>query len=389
MAALRIPVTFVETVGDGSMDRCSHELARRLAVDTLRTDIYARAGLARNRPLFSGPSLRALAAESVFVRRLAGHAGLVHLSNQHLARYALFAPGRFVVTVHDLIRLFDQHSAEPLIHRPNARDRIAFGLDYRAIARADAVVAISSTTARDVVDHLGVAPDRVFVVHNGLDHQRFRPVAERPPIADPYVLYVGTEQPRKNLATLLRAMRRLVDRPGNERLRLVKVGGPGGCEAAFRRDTERVVEDLGLGERVVFTGRVDDDELPRWYSHARCLVMPSLYEGFGNPPLEAMACGCPVIVSDTPALEEIVDGAGLTVPATDDAALADAIARVLDAPSLGEALRLRGLERAVDFSWDRAAKATIDVYAAVGERLSTAVDTGVSLTAAMARSKVA
>lgn len=357
-----IDVTFVETVGDGSMDLCARELAGRLSVPTLTTDIYARAGKARNQALLSRASLSALASEAAFVRELRSLETAVHLSNQHLARYAPLAGCPYVVTVHDLIRYFDSRRDEPLIHAPNLRDRLMHSLDYQAIARADAVIVVSAATRRDVIEHLGVSPERVFVVHNGLDHERFRPVGGRRPSPEPYVLYVGTEQPRKNLATLLQALRRIKDARGAG-VKLVKVGGPGGCEAPFRAQTERMIDELGLGDDVHFAGRIADDELPSWYSHAKCLVLPSLYEGFGNPALEAMACGCPVLVSDIPALTEVVDGGGLSVSPTDDAALADALDAVLSQPGLRDELRMRGLHRARRFTWERAADQTLDVYA--------------------------
>jgi glycosyltransferase involved in cell wall biosynthesis len=355
-------VTFVETVGDGSMDLCARELARELPAPTLTTDIYARAGTARNASLLAPASLRAAMAGAAFTRELRRLETAVHLPNQHLARYALAAGRPYVVTVHDLIRLLDQRSDEPLIHRPNLRDRLTLTLDYRAVARADAVIVISAATRRDVIEHLGVSPERVFVVHNGLDHDRFRPVGGERPYPEPYVLYVGSEQPRKNLRTLLRAMRRIKDARGGRGVKLVKVGAAGGCEARFREETERTIDELDLRDDVHFAGRVEDGELPRWYSHAECLVLPSLYEGFGNPALEAMACGCPVVVSDIPALTEVVDGTGLSVPPCDDATLADAVQAVVSDGDLRADLAARGLVRARSFTWRRAAEQTLEVY---------------------------
>jgi glycosyltransferase involved in cell wall biosynthesis len=358
----QLDVTFVETVGDGSMDLCARELARELPVGKLTTDVYARAGRARNAGLLSLRSIQAAAEGAAFARELRRLDTAVHLPNQHLARYALRLGKPYVVTVHDLIRLFDRRGDEPLIHRPNLRDRLALSFDYRAVAAADAVIVVSAATRRDVIEHLGVSPERVFVVHNGLDHGRFRPVAGERPYAEPYVLYVGTEQPRKNLRTLLQALRRVKERRGGRGVKLVKVGVAGGCEDKFRERTRRAVDELGLGGDVHFAGRIEDDELPRWYSHAECLVLPSLYEGFGNPALEAMACGCPVIVSDIPALTEVVDGAGLSVPPCDDATLAGALEAVLSNEALRADLSGRGIDRARRFTWRRAAEQTLAVY---------------------------
>jgi glycosyltransferase involved in cell wall biosynthesis len=362
-----LQITFVATVGPGSMDLCARELARRLPVPTLRTDVYQRAAAARNRAFLSAASLRSAAHGAAFVRRLRALDTAVHLPNHHLARYALASKRPYVVTVHDLIRHLDCERDEALIHRPNRRDRATLAADYRAIASADAVIAVSAATRRDVIERLGVPADRVFVIHNGLDHERFRPGGERP-LRDRYVLFVGTEHPRKNLATLLRALRRLKDAGAADGLKLAKVGDPGGGEAPFRARTEQLVEELGLQDEVVFTGRVPDEELPAWYSHAECMVLPSLCEGFGNPPLEAMACGCPVVVSDTPALVEVVDGAGLVAPPTDDATLAEALRALLGDDGLRAELRERGLARSRAFSWDRAAQLTLDVYAWLARR---------------------
>jgi glycosyltransferase involved in cell wall biosynthesis len=344
------------------MDLCARELASELPVRKLIYDVYARAGEARHAPLIGRASLRAAAHGTAFARELRALGTPVHLPNQHLARYASSLRQPYVVTVHDLIRLFDRRAEEPLIHRPNLRDRMALALDYRAVARADAVIVVSAATRRDVIEHLGVSPERVFVVHNGLDHERFRPIGGEPPIAGPYVLYVGTEQPRKNLGTLLRALRRRKDARGGRGVKLVKVGAAGGCEARFRERTEQMIDELGLREDVHFVGRVEDGDLPAWYSHAQCLVLPSLYEGFGNPALEGMACGCPVIVSDIPALTEVVDGAGLSVPPRNDATLADALDAVLDNGDLRRDLSTRGVARARLFTWRRAAEQTLCVY---------------------------
>jgi glycosyltransferase involved in cell wall biosynthesis len=356
-------VTFVETVGPGSMDACAQELGPRLGVPTLRTDVYRRAAAARNSRLLTPTSLRSLAHEIAFAVRLRALDTVVHLPNHHLARYGPFIGQPYVVTVHDVIRQLDCRGGDPLIHLPSRRDRIAYARDRAGIAQADAVIAISEATRRDVVEHLQVPPERVHVVYNGLDHTRFRPIPGRP-IEAPYVLFVGSEHPRKNLATLLRAFKRLKD-DGDRETRLVKIGDPGGCEAPFRARTERLVDELGLRDDVVFAGRVTDDELPRWYTHAECLVLPSLYEGFGNPPLEAMACGCPIVTSDAPALVEVAGGAGLVAPATDDAAFADAIGAVVGDAALRADLRQRGLARARSFSWERAARETLAAYEAV------------------------
>jgi glycosyltransferase involved in cell wall biosynthesis len=356
-------VTYVLPIGDGSLDHYARRLADRLgdAVDVLRagpadhgTDLF---GL----PLLSARSLRALARDVGFVRLLRTR-GPVHFPHPHFARYGLALRAPYVVTVHDLMRHFDALSAAGLVDRPNRRDRLGLRLDREGIVRAAALIAVSETTKRDLVRHLRVPPDRVTVVYEGIDHSTFRPV-ERRLLDEPYVLYVGSEQPRKNLVTLLRAFAEAKRDPALRRLRLVKVGEAG--VSGSREPTLAAVAELGLERDVLFPERVPEDELVAWYSGAACLVLPSLYEGFGFPPLEAMACGCPAIVSDRASLPEIAAGAALVVDPLDASGIAAAIARLVADERLRAELRERGLERAGAFSWERTAAETLRVYAAL------------------------
>jgi glycosyltransferase involved in cell wall biosynthesis len=355
-------VVFVRTLGTGSMDRYSQKLSEHLAVETLDTDIYECSAEFKNVCLASRASLRGFATDRRFVRRLRKlRVRLVHLPNHHLARYANFVGAPYVVTVHDLIRHFDAKGARVFIHSPNRRDRLCLGLDYLGMRRAAGIISVSETTRRDLVRLFGIPEERISVVHEGVDHDIFRPQEPRR-LDFPYVLFVGSEHPRKNLATLLRAFAVLKRDPRFHDLKFVKVGAAGGREAPFREQTLAVVRGLGLERDVVFTERIGDDELVAYYSGARCLVLPSLYEGFGFPPLEAMACGCPAIVSTAGALPEVTGGAALTVDPDDVVALTQAMAAVLDDEGLRNELRGRGLARARQFSWQRAAGETLRVY---------------------------
>ena len=354
-------VLLVKTEGNGSLDRYSQKLAEHLDVQTLRSDIYQRSAEVFNVPLLSAASLRALAADVQFVRELRRRNQLVHLPNHHLGRYGRFLSAPFVVTVHDLIRYFDAKGLGPFIHSPNVRDRACLRVDYSGISRAAAVIAVSNKTKQDLIEHLGLPEERIFVIYEGVDRVQFRPT-EPAPVGHPYVLFVGSEHPRKNLRTLLHAFAALKRSPRFADLKLVKVGAAGGPEAPFREDTLSSVSELGLEGEVVFTERVRDDELPAYYSGARCLVLASFYEGFGLPPLEAMACGCPVIVSSAGALPEIAGDAALVIDPHDRKALADALRRVLEDESLRASLRQRGFERSKHFSWEEAARETAAVY---------------------------
>jgi glycosyltransferase involved in cell wall biosynthesis len=380
---------FVVTSGSGSLDLYSQRLAKDLVADTLVIDVGRRSGDGFNQPLFSTSAVARVLSDWQIVRSLRRASSLVHLPNHHLARYGPFLSSPYVVTVHDLIRWFDGPAEAPLISPPNVRDRLHLKLDLAGIRRADALIAVSHATKRDLVA-AGIEADRISVVHSGVDQRRFRPVAGRP-IEDPYVLFVGSEQPRKNLATLLAAFAQLRRDPQFSRLRLLKVGPPGGREARFRDETLAAIRRLGLERDVIFTGWVADKDLPRYYAAAECFVLPSLYEGFGLAALEAMACGCPVVISTDAALREVCGEAAISVDASDTAAIAGALTAVASNSRLRRDLCARGLRRASAFSWSQTARETERVYSdAVARNLrdrqtSAPVTSGDTLADAQAR----
>ncbi|MFA7249992.1 MAG: glycosyltransferase family 1 protein [Dehalococcoidia bacterium] len=355
----------VTTVGRGSMDQYASELAVRLPeIPVLATDESRRVEGEFNRPLASLDLLRSLRSDAGFVRRLRRLGEALHFPNHHLARYGLFMRVPYIVTVHDLIRYFDLQRRRPFIHRPNLSDRIHLALDYAGIRRADAIIAVSNTTKADIVEHLGVPESRVHVVYEGVDRRRFHRTEARP-FDFPYVLYVGSEHPRKNLGGLFEAFALLKASGRYPDLRLVKVGAAGGTESDFRAVTERLVQEHRLGDSFVIVDRVHDDALPAYYSGAACTVLPSLYEGFGFPAVEAMACGSPVIVSSAGSLPEIVADAGIVVSPRVPEQLASAIRQLLDSPERADALRAAGSRRAAAFTWERAAIGTRRVYSIV------------------------
>jgi glycosyltransferase involved in cell wall biosynthesis len=178
-----------------------------------------------------------------------------------------------------------------------------------------------------------------------------------------FVLFLGTVEPRKNVVALIEAFAALVAAEPHETadLHLILAGGQGWlAEPIYAR-----VEELGLQERAHFTGYVPEDEKALWYNAATCFCYPSLYEGFGLPPLEAMACGVPVVTSDASSLPEVVGEAGLTVDPLDRAALCDALHRVLDDRGLRAELAARGQSQARRFSWVEAARQTAGVYRSI------------------------
>lgn len=270
----------------------------------------------------------------------------------------LAAPCRSVVTVHDL-------SFERLPHLFHRGNRAYLSAMTRAsVRRASRVIAVSESTRREIVDLWRIAPERIVVVPNGVEpHFHPRPVeeverfrAERG-LPAAFILHFGTLEPRKNLQRLIRAYAGLKRRHGIPHA-LVLAGGKGWLyESIFAE-----VRALGLERDVLFPGYVPFDQQPLWYNAATAFAYPSLYEGFGIPPLEAMACGTPVICASTTALPEVVGTAGMLVDPLDEEALMHALDRVLSDPSLRARMRADGMARAARFNWDDIASQTVAVY---------------------------
>lgn len=272
--------------------------------------------------------------------------------------------GKYVVTVHDVIPLI---LPETFTRRHRAIVRVALA---RIRRKADRVIVPSHTVKRDVVRYAGVPEDRVVVTPEGCE-PRFRPVSSEGAMRDVaaryglpsrYLLAVGTLEPRKNLTALLDAFARLL-RCGavDPDLRLVLAGARGWLDEPIFR----TVRSLGLEPAVHFPGFIDDDDLPAVYSGAALFVFPSLYEGFGLPPLEAMACGVPVVTSNVSSMPEVAGDAAMLVDPRDVDGLAAAIARVLRDRALRARLRVAGITRARQFSWEATARRTLDAYASL------------------------
>jgi glycosyltransferase involved in cell wall biosynthesis len=237
----------------------------------------------------------------------------------------------------------------------------------RAITRVSAhqasrVIAISESGRSEICTLLGVPSAKVDVAPPGVSPD-FRPLpAEQVSIfrshrglPQRFILYVGTIEPRKNLDTLLHAYAQL---PERAEVKLVLAGGTGWRSERL----SALIEKLDLSKDVMRTGYISGDELPLWYNASEVFVYPSVYEGFGMPVLEAMACGRPTIASDSSSLPEVVGSCGILVPPVDTTAWATALSKVLANPALRAELALKGRERASQYTWKNTAQATVDTY---------------------------
>jgi len=362
-------VTLVVTTGSGSMDLYAQKLSERLDVPKVYSDIYQHISERFNISWLSREALRAVLDDWNFIKLLNKLSGVVHLPNQHLGRYGNFLKTPYIITVHDLIRYFDLKGYGTYIHRPNSRDRFYLNRDYRGVTKATRIIAVSQATKRDLMYYLRIPEERISIVYEGINHTIFRASAQPSDFAYPYILFVGSEQPRKNLPTLIRAFGKLKERKQFRDLKLVKVGKAGGKETDFREQTMNVIKSLNLDGEVIFTEFVSGEDLRARYCDAECFVLPSLYEGFGFAPLEAMACGCPVITSDSSSLPEVVDGAAIKVSPEDVEGLAEALEKVLTDQQLRRSLVKRGMAQAAKFSWEQTAEKTLEVYKEVEKEL--------------------
>jgi glycosyltransferase involved in cell wall biosynthesis len=272
-----------------------------------------------------------------------------------------------VATVHDLSQLHVRQKYDA------ARMFYATRVLPLLIGRQQRIITVSSSTRSDVLSRTSVSADRVSVVPNGVDLSRYAPLDEasareaalRLGLREPYLLYVARlEHPGKNHVTLLEAFARL--RAAGLPHKLV-LAGPrwNGAEAI-----DAAVARLGLAEHVVFTGFVAGDDLPGLYAGAAAFVFPSLYEGFGIPLLEAMACGIPSCVANVSSLPEVAGDAALLFDPRDPAAIASALQRLLTDDLLRARLRARGLKRCAEFTWERSAGGVLEACRAAAGALA-------------------
>jgi glycosyltransferase involved in cell wall biosynthesis len=293
----------------------------------------------------------------------------------HAPHYVLPAGVRCpsVVTIHDCIHLmFPQYLPNRLAYA-YARAQM-----WSAARRSDCILTVSEASKRDILHLFNVPPEKIVVVYNAIDsHFAVTPseeavsrVRERYQLDHKFVLYVGNIKPHKNLVRLIEAFHQL--RQGElADLKLLIIGDQISKLPSLRRAVHR----HKLHKQVRFLGYVGDDQLAILYRLASVFVFPSLYEGFGLPPLEAMASGTPVVASNVSSLPEVVGDAAVLVNPYDVDAIVDGLRRVLTDPALAANMSRKGIERAREFSWERSVAKTWAVYQTIAGKASARADT--------------
>ena len=265
-----------------------------------------------------------------------------------------------VVTIHDLAFLLYPETfpaKDAFLHKLYVRE---------AITKADHLIAITEATKQDIIKFYNINPAKISVVYHGVDKDRFRlmkkgeehlitEVKTKYNITKPYILYIGNVQPRKNIQGLIKAYQKLRKTTGHN-YQLVIAGAKAWL-------VDEVMKEIGDSYRddIIFTGRFEDAELTPLLWGADLFVLPSFYEGFGLPILEAMACGVPTVVADTPSLVEVGGEASLSFDPHNIDDMAKVLDNIISNLDLRQTMRTKGLERAEEFSWERCAKETVKI----------------------------
>jgi glycosyltransferase involved in cell wall biosynthesis len=294
------------------------------------------------------------------VKRNVHHDNVKHITNQELAYLLKYLDlEKTIVTCHDLI---------PWAYEKNHSKIWKDNMD--GIKKAEQIITISQFSKSEIIKYLDYPEERIHIISDAVDHEFYKPNRDRTilkkfkiPDNDKVVLYVGSETPRMNLDFLLKSLSKLKKIFPN--FKLIKIGEPQSFGA--RNHFLNSILEMGLEENVIFVGYIAEEELPKWYNASDLLVYPCLYAGFGLPPLEAMACGTPVITSNTTSLPEVVGDAGIMVDPDDEEAMTNSIYKVLTDQDLADDLIKKGLKRSELFNWEESAKNTLKVYNLVSD----------------------
>ena len=240
--------------------------------------------------------------------------------------------------------------------------------NMKGLKKADIIITISKFSRDEIVKYLNYPEDRIEIIYPAVDHAVYYEKRDKSILrkynlknTDKIVLYVGSETPRQNVEVLIEAFSTLKNKIPN--IKLIKVGESQSHGA--RRKILTLIKDLDLEDDVIFPGYVPEEELPLWYNAADVLVYPCDYAGFGLPPLEAMACGTPVITSNTSSLPEVVGDAGIMIDPKDSELMADKMYEILKNEKLWNEMKNKGLKRSKMFQWDDAADKTCQIYESI------------------------
>lgn len=289
------------------------------------------------------PFLRQMINEQFyFPKKIPKNYDIYHLTGQGIGLYTKFIKKPSIITVHDII---------PFIYRQGIRSFLSRrSIKYCRYAKI--IIADSEHTKKDLIKYLKIAPNKIKVIYLGVNHKVFRPLKIKSSISKQIMLHVGTEEPRKNIALIISSFYEL--RKKFKNLHLIRVGNPS-------KPIARLIKRLNLSKYVKYMICSTEEQLANIYNIADVFVFPSTYEGFGLPPLEAMACGCPVISSNKTSLPEIVGNSALVIEPNKQN-LCRAVSKVLTDKKLRKELIRKGLKQAKKFTWEKCAKETLKVY---------------------------
>ena len=235
----------------------------------------------------------------------------------------------------------------------------------KGLGLADIIITISKFSKEEIMKYLDYPEERIRIVYPAVDHSVYYENQDKEilskikiPNDQKVVLYVGSETSRQNVPVLIKAFAQLKKKiPG---IKMVKIGESQGYRG--RENILKLINDLHLQEDVIFVGYVPEEDMPKWYNAADIMVYQCAYAGFGLPPLEAMACGTPVITSNTTSLPEVVGDAGIMINPQDIELMADEMYDVLTNDTLKDNMTNKGLKRSKQFNWDKAAHKTLNIY---------------------------
>lgn len=278
-----------------------------------------------------------------------------HVTRQDLAFLLdLVDLKKTIVTCHDIIPIAYYHTRNPI-----------WKFNAKGLKKAEKIITVSEFSKKDISKYIKYPEEKIEIIPPAVDHNlyyqnRNKAVLKKYRIeeTEKVVLYVGAEEPRKNIQFLINSLSKLKNRI--PQVKLLKVGMPN--YIGVREKLLKHIESLNLQKDVIFTGYVSESELAEIYNAVDLFVFPSLYEGFGMPPLEAMACGTPVITSNTSSLPEVVGDAAIVVDPYDANKLVEEMYQLLTDDGLKEEMIRKGLKRSKMFSWDKSARETLRVY---------------------------